>query len=191
MTKIIKIIIRIDDENRYSLGVVRNNNYMEVEEKNIDSIKKHIDEIKIFAENVKTKEEKELEEKEKENQKLLSVVMDKTNESERIDLVNIMPRWEVYTEYKAKDERVYNKVLYVCRQDHKSSYETIPLNAPTLWRKAEKERIRPDDYNSEKKYKINEKCYWAFNKHVYLSLINQEGQSPFSSPQTWEDEGEW
>ncbi len=151
------------------------------------------DEIKDVAENItkifekfkipKTPEELKIEELEKENKQMLKILIEKTTLDERIDMVSILPRWEVDTEYKIGDERTYNDVLYIAKKDHKSTYETIPGNSLEYWKKALKEEELPEIYNHEKKYKINEKC--TFNRRIYSSLIEQEGQSPFASPETW------
>lgn len=156
------------------------------------------DELKDVAENItkifekfkipKSEEELKIEELEKENKEMLKIITEKTTLDERIDMASILPRWEVDKEYKKNDERVYNDILYIAKKDHKSTYETIPVNSLEFWKKAVKAKDIPGDYNHERKYKINEKC--TFNRHIYVSLIEQEGQSPFASPETWKDKGE-
>lgn len=190
MAEIINVSFRkIEDE--WILSIVKNDNFQEIEEKDISSVSEEFNKILKFANTIKTKDQKAREEAEEAQKGLVDVLMTKTTEAERVDMAKLMPRWRVGKKYVTKDERTYNDILYVCKEDHKSSYETIPPNAAGYWRKAEKERIKPEDYNNEKKYTIGEKCYWAFNKHVYVSIVEQEGQSPFASPTTWEDEGEF
>lgn len=158
------------------------------------------DEIKDVAENInkifekfkmpKSEEELKIEELEKENKEMLKIITEKTTLDERIDMVSILPRWEVDVEYKKNDERAYDDNLYICLKNHTSSYETIPTISEEFWKKAVKEKIKPESYENEKKYKKGDKVFWDFNKHIYKSLIEQEGQSPFASPDTWEDKGE-
>lgn len=187
MAEIVNINLKNID-GKWSFGVVRDDDYTEVVEDNIEEIQEHLDALIKFAQGVKSEKLKKLEKKEEENKKMLKILIEKTTLDERIDMVSILPRWEVDTEYKAGDERTYNDILYVAKKDHKSSYEAIPGNSFEYWKKALKQTEIPEIYNHEKKYKINEKC--TFNRRIYSSLIEQEGQSPFASPKTWEDEGE-
>lgn len=184
-------IVNINFKNidgKWSFGVVRDDDYTEVIEEDIEEIKDHLEALIEFSKSVKSEKLKELEEKEEENKQMLKILIEKTTLDERIDMVSILPRWKVDSEYKIGDERTYNEILYISKKDHTSSYETIPTIAKEFWKKAVKEKDIPENYNHEKKYQINEKC--AFNRRIYSSLVEQEGKSPFESPATWEDEGE-
>lgn len=188
MSKIINITLKADHNNNWSIGVVRDDNYAEITSSDTHEIDNEIKKIIAFSEKIKTKEEIELEEATKLQEETLKVVYNKTTLDERLKMLNILKKWQEGDTITKGDERTYNNVLYIAKKDHVASYDSIPINDMSYWKKAIATAELPDLYNHEKKYKINEKC--VFNRRIWSSLITQEGQSPFASPQTWEDEGE-
>lgn len=188
MAKIVNIILRQDMNNNWIFGVVRDDTYQEVQATSVESIKDQIASLVAFADTIKTKEQLDLEEANKRQEAALNVIYQKTTLDERLKMINILRRWKVDETVKKGDERTYNDILFIAKKDHVCSYESIPINDKSSWKRAIAAAELPDIYNHEKKYKINEKC--VYNGHVYSSLIVQEGQSPFASPKTWEDEGE-
>lgn len=174
---------------KWIFAVVRDDNYQEVTTAEVETINSHIEGLIKFANTIKTKEQKELEEAEKNYDETLKVIYNKTTLEERLKMINVLKRWREGEAVKKGDERTYNDILFIAKKDHICSYETIPINDVEFWRKAVPTAEIPEDYNHEKKYKINDKC--TFNGHIWSSLVEQEGQSPFASPTTWEDEGEF
>ncbi|MFM1581205.1 hypothetical protein ABGF48_03240 [Helcococcus bovis] len=186
MAGIVSINLRKQSEG-WLLSVVKDVDFKEVHTEETKEITDAIEQIVKFAENIKSEEEKKIEELENLQKEALKVIKQKTTLNERIKMVELLKRWQEGEDIQVNDERVYNDKLYIAKKKHKSSYENIPINDKSTWRLALSKKELPDIYNHEKKYKINEKC--RYNGRIYSSLIVQEGQSPFASPKTWEDEG--
>lgn len=188
MSKIMNLVLRRQFDGTWEFGVVRDNDYKEITTKDIKAIEDNINKLVEFADTIKTKEQLDLEEANKRQEAALNVIYQKTTLDERLKMINILRRWKVGETVKKGDERTYNDILFIAKNEHVCSYESIPINDKSSWKRAIAAADLPDLYNHEKKYKINEKC--VYNSHVWSSLIEQEGQSPFASPKTWEDEGE-
>lgn len=188
MANISRLTLSKGIDGKWTFGVIRDDDYREVTTTDTDTIKTAIDQLVKFADTVKTKEQIALEETQKRADEALKVIYKKTTIDERLTMTHVLKRWQVDEVVKKGDERTYNNVLYIVKKDHTCTYENIPINDKSLWRKALATAELPDIYNHEKKYKINDKC--VFNGRIWSSLITQEGQSPFASPKTWEDEGE-
>ncbi len=129
MAKIVSITLRNNDD-KWSFGVVRDDNYTERIEEEVGEIENEIERLVEFANSIKTEEQKLIEKVEKDKEELFKVLTNKTTLDERIDIASILPRWEADTEYKIGDERTYNEILYISKKDHTSVIPiVIPINS--------------------------------------------------------------
>lgn len=101
------------------------------------------------------------------------------------EALRFVSRFEEGETYKKGDITRYNNKIYICKKEHKASYETIPLlDNGTLWESLIKEKENFELYNHEKKYKKGEGCF--FNGKNYKLIVDTlEGESPFTSPGKW------
>ena len=192
MARIVSITLRQNLDDTWSFGVVRDNDYKELTEDNIESIQEHINALVEFANSVKTEEQKKLEEVEKEKEQMLKIITEKTTDEEKLQMISMFSVWSGNAIlYKIGDYLQYNNKLYKVIQDHTSQTDWSPDRAVSLFVEvvppgAIAEFKQPT--GAQDAYNINDRV--IFEGYIWCSIIDNNVWSPTAYPQGWEKERE-
>ncbi|MGY3775819.1 hypothetical protein [Helcococcus sueciensis] len=206
MAEIVSIILR-KFEDKWEIGVVRDDDYTEKKETDTEKYQDIIDEIVKIAETIKSEEQKLIENLENEKKEILKIITEKTPDEEKIELINSYPLWSPNgVEYWSDMEIPY--VVYpdyetgslykvISKDKVKSQFDWNPQVAVSLFKKILPPNVIAEfgkNLDGSKRnlatnpYMINEKC--IEDGYIYSSLIDNNVWAPSNYPTGWEKERE-
>ena len=119
MSKILNITIELSDDN-YTLSFVKDDTYARRLVDDLDEVKTEIEKIISFVKNQKSEEEKAIEKANEEKQQIIDLIIEKTTDEEKENLIDIFNEYEVNKEYKVDDYFKYQGFLYKVIREHTS-----------------------------------------------------------------------
>lgn len=200
MARIISITLRnqrsFPDNDRWTMEVVRDDDYTSREEKELSEITEALNEIIEFAEKVKTQDQKIVEKLESENKKIIETLIKNTPKEELGNFLSMFGEWEINKEYVKGNYIVNNGKLYVVNIDHTSSEVLRPgLNVKYYTIADDKDRPLPwgqyadgiERNVNEDPYQVGDKVTWTDgNVYMYVAHNAIGDNNPESYSQGWQ-----
>ena len=196
MSKVLNITIELSDDN-YNLSFVKDDTYARREVDNAEDVKTEIEKIISFVKNQKSDEEKAIEKANEEKQQIIDLIIEKTTDEEKENLIDIFNDYEVNKEYEVDDYFKYQGFLYKVIQEHISQENWIPgsVGTQSLYIQiGENNKIyeygkNPDGTDrvlSVNPYKLGDRCIWQGKVYEWIDDRQDGIWSPTDYPQGWE-----